>query len=122
MQEVLKKSWTGRQRGKALIARPTLFHLGEGEPLYQQGIPAIALASVPVYLLEATTADIVDVELMHEQIGAFARALLALESMPAHLLGRADRVGLVNKILTGAQVLLVIARVRWLAWLSAFRR
>jgi hypothetical protein len=122
MQEVLKKSWTGRQRGKALIARPTLFHLGEGEPLYQQGIPAIALASVPVYLLEATTADIVDVELMHEQIGTFARALLALESMPAHLLGRADRVGLVNKILTGAQVLLVIARVRWLAWLSAFQR
>ena len=118
MQEVLRKSWTGRQRGKTLIARPLLFHLGEGEPLYQQGIPAIALASVPDYLLQATTADIVDVELMHEQIGAFARALLALESTPAHLLGRADRPGLVKKILAGVQLFLVIVRVR----LSTFRR
>jgi hypothetical protein len=55
---------------------------------------------------------------MHEQIGAFASALLALESMPAHLLGRADRPGLVKKILAGVQLLLVIVRVR----LSAFRR
>jgi hypothetical protein len=122
MQEVLRKSWTGRQRGKALIARPILIHLGEGEPLYQKGIPAIALASVPTYLLEVTMADVVDTDLMHEQIGTVARALLMLESMPAHLLGRADRPGLARKALMGVQLLLVVARVRLLAWLSTFWR
>jgi hypothetical protein len=122
MQDVLRKSWTGRQRGKALIARPTLIHLGEGEPLYQKGIPAIALASVPTYLLEATMADVVDTDLMHEQIGTVARSLLMLESMPAHLLGRADRPSLASKALTGVQLLLIVARVRLLAWLSTFWR
>jgi hypothetical protein len=122
MEDVVRKSWTGRQRGKALIARPTLIHLGEGQPLYHKGIPAIALASVPAYLLETTTLDVVDTDLMNEQIGTFARALLMLESMPAHLLGRADQQGLASKVLTGIPLLLIFVRVRLLAWLSTFRR
>lgn len=120
MQEILTKSWAGREKGKVLIARPTIRHLGEGEPLYEHGIPAIALASVPVHLLAATKADIVDTELMHEQVGAFARALLMLESTPAHLLGRPERVGLLKKMLIGVQLVLIIARVRLLTWLSTF--
>lgn len=122
MADIVRKSWTGRQRGKALIARPTLVHLGEGQPLYHKRIPAIALASVPAYLLEATTADVVDTDLMSEQIGSFARALLMLDGMPAYLLGRADRQGLVSKALQGIQLLVIYVRVRLLAWLSTFRR
>ena len=122
MREILKDSWAGRHRGKVLIAQPNgCIHLGEGEPLYEQGIPTIALASVPEYLLAATKADIVDIELMHEQIDAFARALLVLESTPAQLLGRAEQVGLVRKIRTAVQLFLLIARVRWLVWVSTFR-
>lgn len=121
MEDVVRKSWTGRQRGKALIARPNLIHLGEGQPLYHKRIPAIALASVPDYLLEATMADVVDADLMNEQIGTCARALVMLESMPAHLLGRADKQGLASKALQGIQLLLIFIRVRLLAWLSTRR-
>lgn len=122
MQDVARKSWIGRQRGEALLARPTLVHLGEGQPLYHKGIPTIALASVPAYLLEATTADVVDTDLMNEQIGTFVRALLMLEGMPAHQLGRADQQGLVSKVLQGIQLLVIFVRVRLVAWLSTFRR
>lgn len=122
MQDVLGKSWTGRKKGKALIARPGLIHLGEGGPLHEEGIPAIALASVPEYLLKATTADVVDTDLMHEQIATVARALLLLESTPADLLGRADQPGLVLKAVTVIRLALAAGRIRLLAWLSAFSR
>jgi hypothetical protein len=122
MREILKTSWAGRQRGKVLIAQPgCLIHFGEGEPLYKQGIPAIALASVPEYLLAATRADIVDVELMHEQIATFARALLVLESSRARLLGKAKRVGLTKRMRTYFQLFFFIARRPALVFhLSAF--
>jgi len=122
MLDVLAKSWAGRQRGKALIARPGLIHLGEGGPLYEEGIPAIALASVPEYLLKTTKSDIADVDLMHEQIATFARALLLLESTPTKLLARADQPSLVRKALTVIRLVLVIGRIRLLTWLSTFSR
>jgi hypothetical protein len=123
MQEILERSWTGRRKGKVLIARAgslkhlvarpgSLKHLGEGEPLYKEGIPAIALATGPSYLLAATKADIVDIELMHEQIGAFARALLELECTPAELLGRAAKVGLLTKVLTVLRSMPIYFRAR----------
>jgi hypothetical protein len=122
MHEILKTSWAGRQRGKVLIAKPgCLIHIGEGEPLFEQDIPAIALASVPEYLLATTKADLVDIDLMHEQVGAFARALLAIENTPAQLLGRAERIGLIKKIRTYVQLLLFLARSPSLFFhLSAF--
>ena len=113
MQEILKRSCAGRQKGKVLVAQPGLRHLGEGEPLYKQGIPAIALVTGPSYLLAATKADIVDVELMHEQIGAFARALLELDGAPTELLGRATKVGLVRRVLTIVRAIALYFRVRY---------
>jgi hypothetical protein len=114
MQEIVKKSWAGRQRGKVLIAQPGgLIHFGEGEPLYKRGIPAIALVTAPEYLLATTKADLVDIELMHEQIGAFARALMVLESTPTKLLGKAAKVGGVKKVFTVLRFIAIIARVRW---------
>jgi len=110
------------QKRKVLIARPGLIHLGEGEPLYKHRIPAIALASVPEYLLATTNVEIVDVNLMREQIGAFACALRELESYDAEQLGRAER-GLIRKIRSVVQFLLFIARNRSLVFhLSAFMK
>jgi len=112
MQKILKESWPERRRGKALIAEPNgLFQIGEGEPLYKLGIPAIALASVPEYLLAVTKADVVDVDLMQEQI-AFARALCLIARTPAQLLGRAKRAGLLRKLRTLIQLASIIIRVR----------
>src|SRR5262245_3650744 len=113
MQKILKESWPGRQRGKALIAEPNgLFQIGEGEPLYKLGIPAIALASVPEYLLAVTKSDVVDVDLMQEQIATFARALCLIERTPAPLLGRAKRAGLLKKLSTLIQIAWTVARVQ----------
>jgi len=113
MTKIVKESWAGRQRGKTLIAKPNgLFQIGEGDPLYQEGIPAIALISVPEYLLAATRADVVDIDLMHEQIGAFARALLLLEVAPAQLLGRAERAGFLQKFRSLIRLALLVVRVR----------
>jgi hypothetical protein len=113
MQKILKESWPGRQRGKALIAEPNgLFQIGEGEPLSKVGIPAIALASVPEYLLAVTKTDVVDVDLMHDQIATFARALCVIERTPAPLLGRAKRAGLLKKLGTLIKIAWTVARVR----------
>jgi hypothetical protein len=112
MQKILKESWPERRRGKALIAEPNgLFQIGEGEPLYKLGIPAIALASVPEYLLAVTKTDVVDVDLMQEQIATFARALCLIARTPARLLGRAKRTGLLRKLRT-LQLASIIVRVR----------
>jgi hypothetical protein len=113
MQKILKESWPGRQRGKALIAEANgLFQIGEGEPLSKVGIPAIALASVPEYLLAVTKTDVVDVDLMHDQIATFARALCVIERTPAPLLGRAKRAGLLKKLGTLIKIAWTVARVR----------
>jgi hypothetical protein len=113
MRKILKESWAGRRWGKTLTAKPNgFFHIGEGEPLYKQGIPAIALVTVPGYLFAATRADVVDIDLMHEQIGAFARALLLLDVAPAQLLGRADRTGFFKKLRSIIRLILLVARVR----------
>jgi hypothetical protein len=121
MQRILEESWAERKiinesRAKrkncrVLIAQPScLIHIGEGEPLYQQRIPAIALASVPKYLLATTNSDVVDIEVMREQIAAFAHALQRLEETPARELGRAKRVGLVPTIRTLFQVVMFFVR------------
>jgi hypothetical protein len=128
MQDILKECWTGPEESSAeprrgrnvLIAKPGLIHLGEGEPLYKQRIPAIALASVPEYLLATTKAEIVDIDLMRDQIRAFARALLRLDATTQQL-GKAERVGFIRKIRKIIQFLLFIARNRSLVFhLSAF--
>ena len=122
MRKILKDSWANRgQKRKVLLAKPGLVQLGEGEPLYKLGIPAIALASVPEYLLAATKAKIVDTDLMREQIGAFARALLMLEKTATQKLGRAERVTCKRIVRTCVQLILFIARNPTLVFhLSAF--
>jgi hypothetical protein len=88
-----------------------VFKLARVSRSIKLGIPAISLASVPQYLLATTKADVVDIDLMHEQIGAFARALLLLEVAPARLLGRADR-GLLRKLRSLIRLALIVVRVR----------
>lgn len=106
MRKILKNSWAGRKKGTVLIAKPGLIHLGEGKPLYHERIPAIVLISVPEYLLAATKADIVDIELIHEQIGAFARALLELDSTLTQQLGKAERLSFIRKAIRACVILL----------------
>ena len=122
MQEILEKSWAELGQGReVLIAKPGLIHLGEGEPLYKQRIPAIALASVPEYLLAKTKDKIVNIDLMRKQIGAFARVLEMLDDTPTKQLGKAERFSCKWIVRTCVQFTLFIARSPTLVFhLSAF--
>jgi hypothetical protein len=111
MRSVLEK-WEKANRIKrlAVIARPRLLEIGEGEPLYQHGIPAISLASVPNYLLAGRKANFVDPELMHEQIITFAEALLSLEIKSANEIGRIKRATLLKTLSAWLRLALFIGR------------
>jgi hypothetical protein len=111
MRSVLEK-WEKANRTKrlAVIARPRLLEIGEGEPLYQHGIPAISLASVPNYLLAGRKANFVDPELMHEQIITFAEALLSLEIKSANEIGRIKRATLLKTLSAWLRLALFIGR------------
>lgn len=114
MQRIVNEAWGGRTNGTVLIAEPNgIFQIGEGEPLYKEGIPAISLASVPQYLLAVTNGDVVDTELMHEQIGAFARALLLIDRTPTETLGRANQASLSKKLAMLYRLFRVFIRVLW---------
>jgi len=73
------------------------------------------------YLLATTSADLVDVELMHEQIAVFAQALVELESTPIQLLGRAKLVGFAKTVRTWLRLIVFIVSSRTLLfhWLNA---
>ncbi len=58
-------------------------HLGEGEPLYEAEIPAVALVTGPLYLLAELDDDLVDINALTRQIDSFRR-------LQTHLAGTAD--------------------------------
>jgi hypothetical protein len=109
MRSVLEK-WekANRTKGLTVIARPRLLEIGEGEPLYQHGIPAISLASVPDYLLKSSDVNFIDIKLMHEQIVTFADALLSLEIKSANDIGRIKRAALLKTLSAWLQLVLFI--------------
>jgi hypothetical protein len=109
MRRVLER-WekANRTKGLTVIARPRLLEIGEGEPLYQHGIPAISLANVPNYLLARNNTNFVDIELMREQIATFAEALLSLEIKSANEIGRIKRVTLLKTLSAGLRLALFI--------------
>ena len=114
MQRIMNQAWAGRTTGTVLMAEPNgIFQIGEGEPLYKNGIPAISLASVPQYLLAVTDADVVDTELMHEQIGAFAHALLLIDGTATETLGRANQASWPEKLAKFYKLARIFIRVLW---------
>jgi len=111
MRKVLER-WekANPTKGVTVIARPRLLQIGEGEPLYQHGIPAISLASVPNYLLQTSKENFVDVELMRPQILTFAEALLSLDAKPASEIGGIEPFGLLKTLAAWLRLALFIAR------------
>jgi hypothetical protein len=68
------------------------FFLGEGEPLFDVGIPSISLCPIPNYLcavLNGLGFERLDHELMYQQITSFTKALLLLDAIPTALIGKA---------------------------------
>lgn len=92
-------AFAGRARPhRALLAAPrSLVHLGEGEPLHEHRIPAVASLAVPRRLLQLAAPDDprwrarVDAALAEDQVAAVERVLRAVDATPTGDLGRVRR-------------------------------
>ena len=90
-----------------------LVHLGEGEPLFENGIPAIALVTGPVSLLAETRHAGVDLDLLARQIDAFRALQRRLADAPDRAaFGVVRRPGRIRKIFAIARIAWFLARGR----------
>lgn len=95
VDEIYYKALEGRDNVRTITYRGcNALHFGEGQPLFDVGIPTIALVPGPSYLCvvdkENHCMDKFDVSLMQSQIETYTKAALLLNETPADEIGRAD--------------------------------
>lgn len=92
MEQVYADAVEGRTKIRALTVSPRNgIHLGEGQPLFAAGIPAIAMCPLPDYLCTVGAGgglDRLDPQFAHQQVQTFVKALLRLDGLPANRIGR----------------------------------
>ncbi|MBQ7638657.1 MAG: hypothetical protein IJS90_07135 [Clostridia bacterium] len=103
MDEIYFRSLEGRTRVRTVTLYPHNFlHFGEGQSLFNVGIPEIALVTSPDYLCvesESHEMEKFDPELMYEQTVSFIKMAELIGETPAEQLGKADKYTLgVGKI------------------------
>ncbi|ROR73867.1 hypothetical protein [Bogoriella caseilytica] len=90
-----------------------LVHLGEGEPLFENRIPAIALVTGPASLLAETPHAGVDLDLLSRQVESFRALQRRLTAAPdRRSFGTVRTPGRVRKLIAGARVTFFLARQR----------
>jgi len=96
--------WNGA--GPVRPVRPgALIHLGEGEPLFERSIPAVALVTGPTFLLAETSAAGVDLDLLARQIDSFGILLRRLANAPdASAFGTVRHAGRAKRIVASVRV------------------
>lgn len=76
LARLTRRLWSGASAGAATPVKPgALLHFGEGEPLFQRAIPAVALVTGPEYLLAECVGDLVDIDVLIRQVDSFRRLL-----------------------------------------------
>ena len=94
MDEIYHRSLEGRSKVRTVTLRGHNFlHFGEGQSLFNVGIPEIALVTSPDYLCVESAGhemDKFDPELMYQQTVSFVKMAEAIGEIPAAELGRAD--------------------------------
>lgn len=94
MDDIYFDSLEGRSKVYTLTLRGhNLLHFGEGQPLFNCGIPEIALVTAPDCLCvisDSNEMEKFDAELMYEQIGSFIKMALTIDSMPTEEIGSCD--------------------------------
>ncbi|MFF2051651.1 hypothetical protein ACFVU2_08625 [Leifsonia sp. NPDC058194] len=109
---LVRLSWPEVDGGPVPVAKPApLIHFGEGEPLFQHRIPAVALVTAPEYLLAELTERAVDVGVLARQVDGFRelQRRLASTGLPADALGT---VRPPSKLRKGVAALRALASVR----------
>lgn len=83
MEKVYRDAVTDRTKIRSVTLKPGKFYFGEGEPLYQAGIPTISLVPAPWYLCSEVPGghlEKMDRDLMLQQIATFANMIDCLDS------------------------------------------
>jgi len=108
LARLTREVWRGAIADAATPVKPgALLHFGEGEPLFQRAIPAVALVTGPEYLLAECTGDLVDIDALVRQVDSFRR-------LQDYLAGDTDRdrfgkVALPNRL----HKALALCRLAW---------
>jgi hypothetical protein len=87
LKNLVDAEWRGAEAPPRVSKPGPFVHFGEGEPLYQRGIPVIALVTAPQYVLSVEPGDYVDIELLTQQVDSFHRLLRRLDELPADNFG-----------------------------------
>ena len=95
MDEIYLKSLEGRDKVRTVTLRGHNFlHFGEGQSLFNVGIPEIALVTSPDYLCVESDTDEMekfDPDLMYQQTVSFIKMAEMIGETPAAELGKADK-------------------------------
>lgn len=102
LRDMVADTWGAAVAPDPVISAPgPLVHFGEAEPMYERGIPSVALVTAPQYLLalrEPGSESLVDVDLMARQIEGFRRLLDRLDAAPVGSLGTVRRPSRFRKV------------------------
>lgn len=95
VNEIYLKALEGRKNVRSICLRPhNKIHFGEGQPLFDAGIPDIALVPGPNYLCVVSKSGEIEkfnFELMYEQIITFIKVILMLNGTESSELGESDK-------------------------------
>jgi hypothetical protein len=87
LKNLVDAEWRGAEAPPRVSKPGPFVHFGEGEPLYQRGIPVIALVTAPQYVLSMEPGDYVDIDLLTQQVDSFHRLLRCLDELPVDSFG-----------------------------------
>jgi len=92
MSDVYIAAARGRKKIRALMVAPTAAQvmLGEGQPLYAEGIPTISSCPIPDYLCQILPGgglERLDPDYASQQVETFARVVALLDGMPRDDIG-----------------------------------
>lgn len=106
LADLARATWNGVDPTGHPVKPGALIHLGEGEPLYDHRIPAIALVTGPLYLLAETNEDVVDIDLLTRQIDSFRRLQNHLAGpVASDSFGKVKLPNKLNKLVAAARAL-----------------
>lgn len=95
MNDIYIKALEGRNKVRTITLRPrNNIYFGEGQPLFQEGIPTISLVPAPDYLCKISSngdIDKLDAEIMYEQIQTFLKVITEIDTIPAEILGKPQK-------------------------------
>lgn len=95
LDEIYYEALEGRDNVRTVTYRGcNILHFGEGQPLFDVGIPTISLVPGPSYLCKVdeknNCMDKFDVDLMASQIETFTKAAVIIDNTPSNELGVSD--------------------------------